>query len=381
MSAEFKKTFCIDASVYFVGVFDCVASVGFIPRKLPFSSTPTNKTGHFRHAMALDEHRAKFKVSRWQRKDKQGEREDWAAATSTGVSVGRPEPDGVLRRLSHTVNNQDRSQWVTGADGNLPTFSRSDNDRSTNRSKQEETIYEKQVRLAQGTKDTDVLEVWFMGCHADVGGGAVPNEERHMLSRIPLRWMIRQCFLCNTGIIFDTAAMAEVGLDVHTLWPVCNTLPKPVVGPSPKMMEKYETGLLGPISRRSTALDSATEENEDVEKEIQESRFEASEDRLSPTGDWIPEQVEDYFDAMAPLNDQLVIAKGWWVLEVWPIKVRIQRDDSDDWEKKVRMNLGRFRAITEAEPSVHWTVRQRMLDQGYKVRSRFDRNVVWQIVT
>ena len=35
MSAEFKKTFCIDVSVYFVGVFDCVASVGFIPVRTP----------------------------------------------------------------------------------------------------------------------------------------------------------------------------------------------------------------------------------------------------------------------------------------------------------------------------------------------------------
>ena len=53
MSEDFKKTFCIDASVYFVGIFDCVASVGFIPRKLPFSSTPTSRTGHFRYVYHL----------------------------------------------------------------------------------------------------------------------------------------------------------------------------------------------------------------------------------------------------------------------------------------------------------------------------------------
>lgn len=57
MSAEFKKTFCTNVDVYFVGVWDCVASVGFIPRKLPFSKSPTNSIHYFRHAMALDEHR------------------------------------------------------------------------------------------------------------------------------------------------------------------------------------------------------------------------------------------------------------------------------------------------------------------------------------
>lgn len=62
MSAEFKRTFCTDVNVYFVGLWDCVASVGFFPRKLPFSKSPTNSIQYFRHAMALDEHRSKFKV-------------------------------------------------------------------------------------------------------------------------------------------------------------------------------------------------------------------------------------------------------------------------------------------------------------------------------
>lgn len=69
MSGEFKKTFCQDVEVYFVGIWDCVASVGLIPRTLPFSKSPSNVTQFFRHAMALDEHRAKFKACQYQRDD------------------------------------------------------------------------------------------------------------------------------------------------------------------------------------------------------------------------------------------------------------------------------------------------------------------------
>jgi uncharacterized protein (DUF2235 family) len=69
MSAEFKKTFCTNVNVHFVGLWDCVASVGFIPRKLPFSTSPTNSIHYFRHAMALDEHRSKFKLCHWQHQD------------------------------------------------------------------------------------------------------------------------------------------------------------------------------------------------------------------------------------------------------------------------------------------------------------------------
>ena len=43
----------------------------------------------------------------------------------------------------------------------------------------------------------------------------MPNDTRHTLARIPLRWMIRECFQANTGIIFDAHALKhEIGLDM-----------------------------------------------------------------------------------------------------------------------------------------------------------------------
>ena len=50
---DFKATFCTDVYTHFLGCFDSVASVGFIPRRLPLSTTPTNKPRYFRHAMAF----------------------------------------------------------------------------------------------------------------------------------------------------------------------------------------------------------------------------------------------------------------------------------------------------------------------------------------
>jgi hypothetical protein len=48
----------------------------------------------------------------------------------------------------------------------------------------------------------------------DVGGGSVPNNERNSLARISLRWMIRECFECNTGIVFD-AKLLERNLGMN----------------------------------------------------------------------------------------------------------------------------------------------------------------------
>jgi hypothetical protein len=215
---------------------------------------------------------------------------------------------------------------------------------------------------------TNVKEVWFMGCHADVGGGAVANNERHMLSRIPLRWMIRQSFECETGILFNTAVLAENGIDVQTLWPVYQAPTKPAVGPSPRMLEVYEKKQLPSLEKRSAALgaEAQTTGRPLVGEEI----------------DILPEQVEDHFDGLASINDQLVQARGWWVLEFWPVTIRVLRKlkEGAKWEKIVGMNLGRHRAIRELEPKMHWTVQMRMNEKKYKIKNRVDPNISWNVV-
>ncbi|KAH7400322.1 hypothetical protein BKA64DRAFT_694829 [Cadophora sp. MPI-SDFR-AT-0126] len=376
MSAQFKKTFCINVNVYFVGVWDCVSSVGFFPRKLPFGKSPTNSIVWFRHAMALDEHRAKFKLCQYQHQDPA------AGQKGEGVVCEHPTREALRRRGREDVGRLRR--LVGGCFGAKPTVGVTDEDTNSMTSDQiqekREKDFEKADRSVHEVVSTDVLEVWFAGCHADVGGGAVANGERHMLSRIPLRWMIRQCFECNTGILFSTAALAETGIDVPTVWPVYKQTRKPVVGPSPCTVELYEAGDLPPLERRSTALgvDDEHEEKKETEKEHR-SRKRSARPRLRSDFDLLPEHVEDHFDAMAPINDQLEQAKGWWALEFWPVKVRVQKKDTEEWEKVVRMNMGRFRAVREVEPLMHWSVEKRIGECEYKIRNVVDKNATWRV--
>ena len=65
VAAGFKDTYCHSCAPHFVGVWDTVASLGFILGK-KFSNNrlhPTVKFGY--HAVALDEQRKKFPVSLW----------------------------------------------------------------------------------------------------------------------------------------------------------------------------------------------------------------------------------------------------------------------------------------------------------------------------
>ncbi|KAG8727987.1 hypothetical protein FRC11_012021, partial [Ceratobasidium sp. 423] len=67
------------------------------------------------------------------------------------------------------------------------------------------------------TGKQNVLEVWFKGGHADVGGGAPQSPDvgkssgphRSLdLSNISLRWMVRQCLACPSArVLFDPDSM------------------------------------------------------------------------------------------------------------------------------------------------------------------------------
>lgn len=259
MSKDFKRAFCMNVSVYFIGVFDSVASVGLIPRTLPLSSTPTVKSAYFRHCMALDERRSKFKAFRFRQK----------LATTQG------------------------SGW-----------------------KQAVEMSAAESRFLSSQPETDVLEVWFTGCHCDVGGGAVKNEVRNRLANIPLRWMIRQTFLCNTGILWKTDMLAEEGLDIHALSPVYLGTEPVMKMPSKDIVARWEAGDLPAMTTRSNILEEASESEVDGSKMLKMSSA-----RQTLEHGWLPEHVEDYFDSRAEINDMLKISKPWWILELLPTKV------------------------------------------------------------
>jgi hypothetical protein len=167
---------------------------------------------------------------------------------------------------------------------------------------------------------TDVEQVYFAGCHcgallvstrrpydaqrftpSDVGGGSVPNENPRALARIPLRWMIRECFKSKTGIMFDSDKLRAIGLDPGRLYP--DVLPRPP--PLPVNGRMILANSPGPMSAQS--LD----------------------------GDVVMEELEELEDALTPIFDQLEIKKFWWLLEYLPAKQAWQ-DNNGRWQSAYR---------------------------------------------
>ena len=119
----------------------------------------------------------------------------------------------------------------------------------------------------------------------DVGGGSVANDTAHTLARIPLRWMIRECFKTDTGIRFHAELLRRIGLDPFSLHPTVRDRPPPMV-PEPAHVDSVAL----PVSQH-------TEEDHEVR------------------------------DAISPIYDQLEIAwMSWWPLELLPTTKKNKTD-------------------------------------------------------
>ena len=116
------------------------------------------------------------------------------------------------------------------------------------------------------------------------------NNTLHSLARIPLRWMVRECFKAGTGILFYSEKLREIGLDPSSLYPV--VLPRP----PPLSVDGHR------IQSRSSDLFS---------------------DALSWSAAPL-EETEELNDALSSCHDQLEINKGWWVLEYLPLPLNHQ---------------------------------------------------------
>jgi len=266
---EYKQTYCRAVGIEFIGVWDTVSSVGVIAGKtLPFVASNTAiKT--FRHALSLDERRCKFEPNLYHRQ----------APSSAGA---KHDPEHASSTLQPNEDGQRPSQ-------------------SSQRS------MKANVYNPEETGDScSALEVWFSGCHSDVGGGSVPNDTLHSLENITLRWMVREIIASGCGIRFDDAALAR----------------------------NYISPMVPPVARGPS-----TSAKPDV----------------------------DIADASQKLDDELVKNPLWWILEILPLTFAWQ-DAKGVWHKTIRINFGRPRTIYTHRPKFHTTVKTRIDDKTLKYR-------------
>ncbi|TFK26835.1 hypothetical protein FA15DRAFT_754691 [Coprinopsis marcescibilis] len=322
-SNAFKKAFSIDVDIEFLGVWDTVNSVGLIPRRLPFS-TSNNIVRTFRHAIALDERRAKFKANMWNRPTQD---EAHLGITEQKLAKVQKKAEKESKKKKKSVHDCLR-------------------------------LYENRYSRIN-TAPTDVEEVWFSGCHCDVGGGSVSNETIPNLARIPLRWMIRECFRRESGIIFQVEGLRNIGLDPASIYPTVLPRPPPL---SPIAADLLVQRRAKPPAISKNVDDHHADDHDDdtdpLRKDSEASSTADSDEILLQ----MTEEEHELHDALSPKYDQLKLKKTWWIFEIFPTKNRYQRSN-DEWTIKKTWNLGRGRVIPRQNTNgakVHRSVKIRM---------------------
>ena len=151
--------------------------------------------------------------------------------------------------------------------------------------------------------------------------------------------------------------------------PEYEKLTAPAHEPPPSYLEKYDKALPPKSVRRSKLVPIDKHEKGEPFYHLQGYKDE----------DWTPEQVEDYYDAMTRVNDQLVDVPNWWILEFLPVQYKVPTAPGQA-VVRTGMNLGRYRGVEDVEPNLHWTVMHRMKHMGYRIQARTAPHVMWRTV-
>lgn len=248
----FRETFSRPVRrIRFIGLFDTVNSVprfesAWMQRsKFPYTARSSAKV--IRHAVGIDERRAKF------RQDLISESKPSQHKHHGGHHLHRPH----LRRHHHDAENSEnvpaivvsedpnneKAQGATkGQQGHLqtesayrspllgnmgnehryrprsrdrqlnlavPMLTASADDATSVKSGQTgQSLQVPQIAVAEDDESQDIQEVWFPGCHADIGGGwKLSDGEVWPLSHAPLVWMVQeaQC----AGLQFDPEKLKQ----------------------------------------------------------------------------------------------------------------------------------------------------------------------------
>lgn len=250
-----RETFCLPVSqIRFLGLFDTVNS---IPRfevsrdkfRFPFTAKTSAKV--IRHAVGIDERRAKFREDlmsdsnsislsvRERLRDRlgrylrlphrqeshsdqspriEGHRSTTSESPGPGISTeetfyrpvsrSRRQAVSIGDQRMHTEFRNEVSLQHPAADSTVPaTTSTTVTDQSLVRPR---SPYESEGCPSEESEDTtqDIEEIWFPGCHADIGGGfKLSEDEDFALSHVPLVWMVHEAQ--RAGLRFDPTKLKQ----------------------------------------------------------------------------------------------------------------------------------------------------------------------------
>ena len=415
----FRETFSRPVGrIRFLGLFDTVNSVprfetAWMQRsKFPYTARSSAKV--IRHAVSIDERRAKFRQDLMYQgnpktKDKKHRQlGDWFGLdymyprrASASKEVKNPEAQ------SHA--NEERENKRNGAETNghgqrgrdrqpkkqtsqylTPRKSRTSGDyapyRVRSRSKNRPVTPQQQEKFLLHPEDAmsgtsgysnydddeaneesqdgqDIDEVWFAGGHADIGGGWEMLEDRKAASHIPLVWIVREAM--RAGLPFDPEKVAEMGCSCSSHWEPHNPSRR-----HPDVKKNKKNANIPDIHIRS---DSQPDDLQEVKSEHEDEKADINGDGVIDEEDEMEVTFRNLLGKShtARIHDSLSYGGGlpWMAVSAWKFMewLPFRRMDllpDGSWEP-IRWPLprGEVRDVPH-NVRVHGSVIRRMQDDG-----------------
>jgi len=296
----------------FLGVWDTVASVGYLySPELPFVGSK-DMIKVFRHALALDERRAMFRPNLYHHPlDPSRKRSKQKRALPKRV-LNSLNPFGktVLKGSPDTLNT------VSDTETELPF-------------------------------ETDVREVWFAGCHSDVGGGIAKDTKPNALSNVSLRWMVGEVMKADCGVLFNPVALDQ--------W----NIPRPSIALSPP--EKAAVPNDGPAPPEHVNYEEREPRDHAASGKTDAADTTAcincGQVQVMPPAPTVQETLEEK-DLLKKNVDRLKKSKSWWITEIFPTSYKWQ-DEDGQWVKQWGIHRGRKRVLPP-NPLFHKSIEKRM---------------------
>jgi hypothetical protein len=146
--------------------------------------------------------------------------------------------------------------------------------------------------------------------------------------------MVRECFKANTGIMFNSSALQELGLDPSTLYPYVTPRPLPLpLSPGTDRIrnppaKEIPIRAYNHLKKKKTLPAYRDAEPEPDMHTLIEQSMKDAKSKTTQLLSLGSEEEEELQDALSPKYDQLKIQKAWWVLELIPLRLRYQRGDN-----------------------------------------------------
>lgn len=409
---EYKKTFSrVDTpKIEFVGMFDCVNSVGLLRDRLFPLSTKSGLIKNLSHAVSLDERRGKyrqnlifpfsykpsiFSLTSTEQSSGNSSRKVTNAGSSTKTSVSSSISSILLEHFGEKSQKKlnDAQKLMKDIEQKLKETSkmsiRSRLKRvETSNNNSNGTDHQASFSTFGSSSDKQKLitgeykEVWFAGNHGDIGGGWASDVNGHFLSHIPLRWMFGEAL--KVGVIFHRERLVNFANRFSSLDSMlsCNH----------DMLSFYKGELTHEISQaeRETILElSKATFNKAYIPDFRSCEVisdQASFEQLLTNGVYLnslkkikfdlhsnelnAHKIQDIFTEYnevpsSPIqgydgrgNSSIWNVLGWWIVEFLPIGTKIE-DEDDKWRNVYVPNLGRPRSVPQYS-KLHWSVYWRM---------------------